>query len=678
MASKEPFQLPGSMAGLEISPLSSNKRTVKTDDIAKLTSLDDLVLSPDGSQAIFGRSDLDNTGKRRKDTFWLLDVTTKTAKPFLENEEHEGLSHIVWSPTGDTIGLLLAKDGPPQLHVVSTSGTGLKHLTCLPDGVEEFLWSPDGRQIAILSVIPEEDTLPDGVTISTRADFRTGDEPFKSACIYMVDSSGKDAPRHVMSASLSITLSFWSSNGKALYYTVDEAVEPYYGNTTSSLVSVSITDGLQLTKTHLTVPGKSESLGAAPTFVPSPDGTRVAFSIGNPDAPSDFAQDEIFVIDLATGDTGRVTDGYDREVGGDGFEWLDNDRLIAINSDHGNANLVEIHVHSHTVTPWWTGQRVVSSFAYARQGKRLLAIASDFTSPGEIYDVSRREKPTVITSINNRLSDGLLLTKPEVILYQGPSGDTIHGYLHKPPSFDPTQKYPMITLAHGGPYAWWSSAYNGDIQAMAAAGYLVFYPNPRGSMSYGQAFASALADKWPGPEYDDIMAGVDHLVTRPYVDGAKLGISGASAGGTLTDWAITHTDRFGAAVSISDIADLLAYWFLGDQPDMEDQAKKPWLDPKDKKLSPITYGHQAKTPTLFMMGTRDVRTPAAAGGEMMFMLLKHLRVPTALIRFEGAGHAIFRSRDARHPGLAVHYLLRWMDLHLKGVPAPEFDVKRVR
>ncbi|KAG4218735.1 hypothetical protein PC116_g32785, partial [Phytophthora cactorum] len=108
-------------------------------------------------------------------------------------------------------------------------------------------------------------------------------------------------------------------------------------------------------------------------------------------------------------------------------------------------------------------------------------------------------------------------------------------------------------------------------------------------MSYGQAFASALADGWPGPEYDDIMAGVDHLLSRPYVDGMKLGISGASAGGTLTDWAITHTDRFGAAVSISDIADLLAYWFLGDQPDIEDPTKQPWLDPKDKKLSPITY-----------------------------------------------------------------------------------------
>ncbi|KAK2685153.1 hypothetical protein QWA68_016433 [Fusarium oxysporum] len=527
---------------------------------------------------------------------------------------------MVWSPTGDTIGLLIAKNGPPQLHAVSTSGKEFRSLTSLPDGVEEFLWSPDGRRIAI----------------QRRTLFQTGSRSLPEL-IFVPETNHSE----LMSTDSSITLSFWSSDGQALYYTVDEAVEPYYGGATPSPVSISIADGSQLTTTPLTVPGENESLGSAPTFVPSPDGAHIAVSIGNPEVPSDFDQDEIFVMELSTGAIETVTDKYDREVGGNGFEWLDNDRLIAINSDQVNANLVQIDVCNHTVTPWCTGQRVVSSFAYARQGKQLLAIASDFTTPGEIYDISVPGKTAIITSINKHLSDQLLLTKPEEVRYQGPSGDTIHGYLHKPANFDPTQKYPMITLAHGVPYAWWSSAYNGDIQAIAAAGYLVFYPNPRGSMSYGQAFATALADEWPGPEYDDIMAGVDHLVTRPYVDGTKLGISGASVGGTLTDWAITHTDHFCAAVSISDIADLLTYWFLGDQPDMEDQAEQPWLDPEGKTLSPITYGHQVKTPTLFMMGTRDIRTPSAVGGEMIFMLLKHLRVPTALIRFDGAGYAIF-------------------------------------
>ncbi|KAG4218179.1 hypothetical protein PC116_g33341, partial [Phytophthora cactorum] len=154
-------------------------------------------------------------------------------------------------------------------------------------------------------------------------------------------------------------------------------------------------------------------------------------------------------MDLATGAMDMVTDGYDREVGGDGFQWLDDDRLIAINSDHGNANLVQINVRDHTVTPLWTYQGVVQSFVYARKGERLLAIASDFVTPSEIYDVSTSENPTVLTAINKVLSDEFLLTRPEDISYTGTSGHTIHGYLHKPPGFDPTRTYPMITLAHG-------------------------------------------------------------------------------------------------------------------------------------------------------------------------------------------------------------------------------------
>lgn len=654
-----------------------NRRPMRTDDIIRAIPLKDLVVSTNGGRAIFSRSDLNEARDRRQDTLWLLNVNQATAEPFLANQEDADISRPVWSPVNETITFLLSKEGPAQLQLLLGSDTTPQALTSLHDGVDDFLWSPKGDRIIVLSVSPDDDELPDDVTISTRADFQSQEEPIKSSSIWVVRTKVDDNPRQLITLPFPVTFSFLSNDGETLYYTVDETIEPYYGGATCSLRSLDVTSGSQQIVRAFTVPGKDEPLESAPSLLPSPDGTRVAFSIGNPNAPPEFSQDEIFIMDLASGGVEMATDGYDREVGGDGFQWLDDDELITINSDHGNANLARINIRDHTVTPWWTGQRVVDSFAYARRAKRLLAVASDFVTPSEIYDINMPEKAKKLTGVNNFLCDELILTKPEEISYQGPSEHTIHGYLHKPPSFDPTHTYPMITIAHGGPYAWWSSAYNGDIQAMAAAGYLVFYPNPRGSMSYGQAFASALAGEWPGPEYDDIMAGIDHLLSRPYVDRTKLGISGASAGGTLTDWAITHTDRFGAAVSVSDIADLLAYWFLGDQPDIEDPKKRPWLDPKDRKLSPITYGSNIKTPTLFITGSRDVRTPAAVGGEMMFRLLKHLRVPTALIKFEGAGHAIFRSRDARHPGLAVYYLLRWFDLHLMGRPTLEFHVKRV-
>ncbi|KAF4465602.1 alpha beta-hydrolase [Fusarium albosuccineum] len=668
-------QLSTSMATPSKSPSVLNRRRFKTDDIIRTVSIEGLVISSDGSQAIFTCDGLNEAGDRREDSVWLLDVDRKTINPF---HAETSVTSPTWSPVDGSLAVLLSKDNTSQVHLFADVYADPRPLTALPNGIDEFQWSPEGDKIALLSVAPMKD-LPDGVKISTRADFRCGVEPFKTCSIWVVDVKEQSEPKELMSTTSSITLSSWANDSKSLFYVVDETLEPYYGGATFSLWSLNVSDGTHRKIRELLVPDADENpFGSAPALLPSPDGTQVAFSTGNPTAHREFAQDEIFVMDLATGATDMITSSYDREVGGDGFRWLDDDHIIAISSDHGHAGLIQINVHNHTVTPWWTGQRVVESFACSPKGKRVLAIASDFTTPPEIYDASLRGEAMMLTSVNQFPTDELVLASPEHISYEGPSGDTIYGYLYKPPDFEALQTYPLITLAHGGPYSWWNSAYDGNVQAVAAAGYLVFCPNPRGSMSYGQAFAASLADKWPGLEFDDIMAGVDCLIKRPYVDETRLGISGASAGGVLTDWAITHTDRFDAAVSVSDIADMSLYWFLGDQPDIGGPEKEPWLDPKDKKLSPITYGTNVKTPTLFMSGTRDDRTPAAVGGELMFRLLKHLRVPTAFIEFENAGHSISRSRDAHHPGLAVHYMLRWMDLHLRGHAAPEFDVYAVK
>ena len=191
-------------------------------------------------------------------------------------------------------------------------------------------------------------------------------------------------------------------------------------------------------------------------------------------------------------------------------------------------------------------------------------------------------------------------------------------------------------------------------------------------MSYGQRFASALNDHFPGRDFEDVMKMVDEIVKRPYIDSGKLGITGSSAGGILTDWAITHTSRFKAAVSISDIADFSAYWFVGDQPYLiKENDEAPWNTARIRAQSPITYWKNITTPTMFISGSEDFRTPSSAGGEMLFRTLKYLRIPTALVRFKGAGHSIYGSSDARHYGLTTYYTLRWMNDQLKGIKVPE-------
>ncbi|CAG9989008.1 unnamed protein product [Clonostachys byssicola] len=648
------------MATLGISA-GKGRRPAETADMARVVALRNLALSPDGELALYSRADLAESGDRKEPSLWLLDVSNGSSSA-LSTDLSKARSPA-WSPDGSQVALLLKDSNDlAQIYLHSIHEHTTRALSNAPGGVNSFLWSPDSSHIAFLSTTEDEELAPPpGVKIHTRADFRSqGDAPVVSS-IWVIETTQKThqpEANQLVKMEGDVVLSFWSHNSSAVYYTTQDTCEPYYGNGKSSLRSVNIKSGEKELARPLKVPGKGIDLDSAPIFVPSPDGSRLAFTLGNPDAPEEFAQPKLYLMELESGKAEIVTDNYDREIG-DVFHWLDNDRIAAINSDFGNANIVVVDTRSHDVTPLWTGDRVVSNFAYSEK---------------KIYRITDGGNAEALTSVNRFLREELDLTKPEQISYKGPSGLRVHGYLYKPPAFDASHIYPLITLAHGGPYACWTSEYMADVQAITAAGYLVFLPNPRGSESYGQDYASALSVGWPGPEYDDIMTGIDYLVTRPYVNGKKLGVSGGSAGGTLTDWAITHTSRFGAAVSISDIADFNLYWFLGDQPSMTGPESEPWLDGQDRKHSPITYAKNITTPTLFLSGTEDARTPAAVGGEQLFMAMKQLRVPTAFVQFEGAGHGLSGSSDPRHAGLGTSYLIKWMNLHLVGKPAPEFGV----
>lgn len=536
-------------------------------------------------------------------------------------------------------------------------------------------------------------------------------------------------PCQLASHNASLTMSFWSPDSKDLFYTTDDTPEPYYGNSVSTLHKLRVSDGASTFSRALEIPksnhttGNSESeiqkdkipLSPAPGLIWSPSGDRAAFVTDNPAALPNFAQPEIFIMDLASGAVEMLTGGYDREVSelnGSKMRWLDDERLLAVDYDEGNFGLVEINLRDKTVRPWWKGREgvvrgleVVTVGEAAAGGEdvglkeerteaRVFTVASDFVTPPEIWEIvgetdNKATEARPLTRINAFLTDDLRLRGPETISYKGPGGQMIRGWMYTSPSFEPDNntaptKHPLLLYPHGGPYYFWSSNFFPNFHVLADAGYFVLAVNPRGSMSYGQDFASALADRWPGPDYDDYMAGVDHVLSTyaTFIDATKVGIIGGSAGGLLVDWAITHTTRFTAAVSYSDIADNSAYWFIGDEPSLQrdDNSTQPppWRIPLDVELSPITHGLNASTttPTLFLSGTRDFRTPAPAGGQIMFRLLKYLCVPTALVQFDGAGHGIdpAASDDPRHAVLSLHYQLRWLGKWLKGEAAPEFDV----
>ena len=223
-------------------------------------------------------------------------------------------------------------------------------------------------------------------------------------------------------------------------------------------------------------------------------------------------------------------------------------------------------------------------------------------------------KLTRLTKVNDELFSQLDITAPEEIWYTSFDGKKIQGWIQKPPDFDPHKQYPLILDIHGGPHAAYGWVFDHEFQWMAAKGYVVFYPNPRGSTSYGQDFANIIQYHYPGDDYRDLMMGVDELIKRGYIDAKKLAVTGGSGGGVLTNWTVTHTDRFAAAMTGAGISNWLSDYGTADIPRTKESEffGSPWESASNelmRSLSPITYASNVKTPTLFVHGEADMRVP---------------------------------------------------------------------
>jgi dipeptidyl aminopeptidase/acylaminoacyl peptidase len=286
-------------------------------------------------------------------------------------------------------------------------------------------------------------------------------------------------------------------------------------------------------------------------------------------------------------------------------------------------------------------------------------------------------QPRQLTHINDELFSKLNLTEPEEIWYTSFDGKKVQTWVQKPPDFDPNKKYPLILNIHGGPHAAYGFIFDHEFQWMAAKGYVVLYPNPRGSTSYGQEFGNIIQHNYPGDDYKDLMAGVDELIKRGYIDDKKMGVTGGSGGGLLTNWTITQTTRFAAAVSQRDIASWSDWWYTADFTLFQPSWFKapPFEDPQDYvRRSPITYVNKIQTPLMLILGEADWRTPTASGGEAMFRALKYRKIPTVMVRFPNESHELSRSGQPWHRIERLQHIVGWFDKWIMGVAKPEYDI----
>ena len=719
---------------------AAEKRNITEKDLFDFVWIGDVQVSPDGTRVAFVRVSVNEKREGYDTSIWMVPSAGGEAPHRLTNGIHDASprwspdgKYLAFVRATEKEG----KPEPPQLAMLPMTGGDAFQFTSLPKGAGGIAWSPDGKTIAFSSSTNAEDlakqekkkrkeeelkkvaaAAPDAaarpasqpspsvtekaaaedaresdIHVITRAVYRSNGEgyldPKRPSHLWTIaaphTADEKVEPKQLTSGRFEEGDAIWAKDGASIYFPTLRVDEPYYELPRTELYRVAATGGEPVKVTTVAMDMNGLAL--------SPDGKRLAFIASANEPINSYTQPDLWVMDLTPNATPRnLTGGYDWDVGagvfgdngaprgGGGNEpiWsADGKSILEIFSKEGRTNLARFNAETGAPTEVTRGDQAVDRFRASADGSKVIYLVSTPTRIGDLFALEEGAEPRQLTDVNRELFGQLNLTEPEEISYQSFDGKRIQAWLQKPPAFDAKKRYPLILNIHGGPHAAYGFVFDHEFQWMAAKGYVVLYPNPRGSTSYGQEFGNVIQYNYPGDDYKDLMAGVDDAIKRGYVDEKKLGVTGGSGGGLLTNWVVTQTDRFAAAVAQRDIASWENWWYTADFTLFQPTWFKapPFEDREDfQKRSPITYIKNVKTPLMLILGESDTRTPMTAGGEEMFRALKFRKIPTVMVKFPNETHELSRGGQPWHRIERLQHIVGWFDHWLLGVAKPEYEV----
>jgi len=651
--------------------LSAQTRRIELNDFAKITSVSDPQISPDGKTIVFVVS-RPNLGQDRSDReLVLIDVATGAQHTL--TYERKGVGSPRWSPSGDRLAFVAAdgagKDAKPQVFILPMTGGEARKITDTPNGIEQFAWRPNGKEIAYVT----SDEPENKKEIEKHHDaFEVGDNDFlateaeQPSHLWILPAEGGKAKR-LTSGTWSLPKSAppsppaspisWSPDGKWLLFTRQE--HPQQGDadmTALQVLNVETGDTRKLTKHE-----KFESFGQF-----SPDGSRVAYWYPRDGDPNN--ENEIFVTQTTGGDGSDATRSMDRDLLR--VLWMPDGNSLLVGGHDGTLTSLWLQplagaakkLSLGDISPSWLFW--VDAFV-GRKGE-IAFTGSTPAQPAELYYMtSSSDTPKRLTDFNHEIAS-LALGKAEKFAWKGPDGFQEDGVLFYPPDFQKDRKYPLVLIIHGGPTASTTTQFNFLSQLMATHGYVVFSPNYRGSDNLGNAYQRAIwNDAGDGPGRD-VIAGIDALKKLGFVDANKIGVTGWSYGGYMTSWLIGHYQIWKAAMAGAPVTDEYDEYNLsdGNVSDRYGFKGSPYVGDnlKDYRAqSPITYAAQMKTPTLIMHDTGDARVTVTQGYSL-FHALKDNGVPVKFLAFPVAGH--FPGDPVRQMDV-YRYWVEWMDQYLK-------------
>ena len=657
------------------------QRGIDPKDYYSFQFLSDPHISPDGKTVAYVLTTIDQKRNRREASVWLATLDSSTAPRRLTAEGFRSTSPR-WSPDGKTLAFMSVRttDAPSvssrgaeasgsepargQIYLLPITGGGEAIvLTKLKNGVESFQWSPDSSRMVLVGASgPSDDVAPADRKSDVRhykhIDYKFNDTGWfddKRRHLWIVSTVDGTAKQITDGADWNDLDPQWSPDGERIAFVSDRTGKAYDDGHNTDVWVIPATGGA------LTKISDHDFEDQSPRW--SPDGKQILFT--GKTARHQFAK--LYIADSGGGKPSQLA-LKNMDLLATELQWPEAGSAFFAAGIKGETHILRLNLAAHESAPVTSGSRGIAAFDVNPKAGKIVYLASDFGHLNDLYvanlDGSGEHQ---LTHQNQGLWKQLELQSVERWSYKSTDGQAVDGFFVKPLGWQAGKKYPMVLVIHGGPEGMYGVDWSQEFQVLAARGWAVFFCNPRGSTGYGEQFERGEINNWGGMDYQDIMAGVDTALKKyPWIDSSNLGVTGGSYGGYMTNWIVSHTTRFKAAVTLRSVSN-----FISDEGTRdgayghEDYFKGVLFDDFEQywDASPLKYARNVRTPTLILHSDMDFRVPIEQG-EQWFRALQHYGVPSELVLFPRENHNLTRTGEPKHLVESLEWQVYWFDRYL--------------
>ena len=642
-------------------------------DVFELQYARDPQVSPDGSKIVYIRTKMDIMKDGKSSSLWIMNS---------DGTNHQKLTSLVknesnprWSPDGKRISFISnSGDGNgSEIFIYWIDSNQYSSISQLDGSPRSLNWSPDGNNIGFLMFVPEKALQlvspprkpknakwAEKPRITDRLKHEADGSGYMregfSHIFYISSQGGK--PRQVTKENYNHRAFDWMSDSKGFVFSSNYNLDWQYDYRNSELYSISIDGSSLRTLTDRNGPDRGVTV--------SPDGKKIAY-LGYDDKVQTYQTSRLYIMDIDGGNKREIKTDLDRSISS--IKWSsDNKGLYFMYDNEGNTKVAYSTLSGKTIKlvdnvggttigrPYGGG-----SYSVSKNNDIVYTMTSPY-NPADLVIYSNG-KNTRLSNLNYDLLKDKDLGVIEDIWYESSvDGRRIQGWIAKPPGFDSSNKYPLIVENHGGPISNYGDRFSPEILLYSSAGYVVFYPNPRGSTRYVEEFGNLLYRNYPVDDYHDVMDGVDKMIDQGYVDEGNLFVTGGSAGGIMTAWIIGNNNRFKASAVIKPVMNWISKTLVADNYFGYAHSRyegQPWENFNHYwSFSPISLVGNIETPTMVMVGLNDLRTPPSEA-KQLYHALKLRKIETVYVEIPGAYHNI--SNKPSQLITKIDHILYWFD-----------------